>query len=344
MKTINEKLEQWAVKKIESGFQNDVCLLLRHKTLKLEKDGDVMGLESYVPNTTRSNALARTFIINGIGYDLFPQSWERLEKMADIDHYNLTCLNDAEIIWAQNEIYRQRFESLQAKFRANLKNPELMLKRAQNWVNSASELFTEMLFEEKIHLIRKNAGYICDLLAIAIAYTNGTYFPHGQGGQFGELLKMKIIPDNFIEIYEKIILEKDPEMQKKLCHSLLQITKDHIKKLTPDNKPPKRNAEELASWYHELSYTWRRIYHYCGIGDAFTAYLWGCMLQEELGQVAQEYNAPDCDILSAFDAENLKLFTERAADAEQKIIAAIQADGTKLDVYADIDGFLAKNP
>ncbi|MCL2478859.1 MAG: hypothetical protein FWF22_05115 [Treponema sp.] len=344
MKTVNEKLEQWAVNKIESEFREDVCLLLRHKTLRLDKDSEVTGLESYVPNTSRSNGLARTFIINGIGYDLFPQTWERLEKMADIDHYNLTCLNDAEIIWAQKEIYRQRFESLQAKLRANLKNPELMLKRAQNWVNSASELFAEMLFEDRVNLVRQNAGYICDILAIAIAYTNGTYFTHGQGGQFQDLQKMKIIPETFIELYEKIIMEKDPETQKKLCRSLLMTVKDHIKKLTPDERPPKRDAAELASWYHELSYTWRRIYHYCETGDAVTAYLWGCMLQEELGQVYKEYNAPDLDILSAYDAKNLRAFAESAAEAERNIIKVIQADGTKLDIYSDIDEFLAKNP
>ena len=342
MKTINEKLEQWAIKKIEAEFADDVCLLLRHKTLRIDTDSETTGLESYVPDTTRANALAKTFIIGGIGYDLFPQAWERFEKMADVDHYNLTCLDDAVIIWARNDTDRRRFESLQEKFRANLKNPQLMLKRAENWVNTAAELFAETLFEEKAHIIRKNAGYICDILAIAIAYTNGTYFHHGYTGQLDQLRKMKNVPQNFIALYEKIIFENDTDKQKKLCHSLLGIAKNHVKSLARE-QPRNRNPAELASWYQELSYTWRRIYHYSKTGDTASAFLWGCMLQEELGQVREEYNAPDIDILGAFDAGNLAAYVQRAKEAEREIIAAIEADGTRIDTYVDIDQFLGKN-
>ena len=344
MKTVNEKLEQWAVKKVETEFPDDICLLLEHKTLKLDEDSDKMGLESYVPNTTRSSGLARTFIIDGIGYDLFPQPWETLEKMADADHYNLTSLDDAKIIWARNETDRQRFESLQAKLRANLKNPHLMLARAKNWVNSAAELFADTLFEDRTHIIRKNAGYICDLLAIAVAYTNGVHFHHGQSGQLTELRKMKTVPSHFIELYEKAICEKDPDEQKKICRGLLLTVKDHIKSLTPDVHSRKRSAAELAFWYHELSYTWRRIYHFCESGDSISAFMWGCMLQEELGQVAEEYDIPEFDILSAYDAKNLNAFVNQATEAERGIVSAIEADGTKLDVYAGIDEFLEKNP
>ena len=67
------------------------------------------------------------------------------------------------------------------------------------------------------------------------------------------------------------------------------------------------------------------------------------MLQEELGQVREEYGAPDLDILSAWDAGNLKAFAENAAKAEQSIVAAIEADGTRLDIYKNIDEFLEKN-
>ncbi|MCL2834374.1 MAG: hypothetical protein FWD78_14480 [Treponema sp.] len=349
MKTINEKLEQWAIGKIEAEFHDDVCLVLRHKTLKLDRDSGVTGLESYVPNTTRSNALARTFIINGIGYDLFPQTWESLEKMADVDHYNLTSLNDAEIIWAQRETDRQRFESLQARFRANLRNPDLMLKRAQNWVNSAADLFADMLFETKVYMVRQNAGYICDFLAMAIAYTNGTYFHHGHGGELDELKKLKNVPGgfgrmgNFIEKFELTIIEKNIDLQKKFCRELIQQTKNYLCSLTPQPQLKKHRAGELADWYHELSYTWRRIYHYCDAGDAVTAYLWGCMLQGELVQVAGEYDVTELDIMGAYDSKNIKAFAESAAKAEQAITEAIKADGTRLDTYADIDEFLAKN-
>jgi hypothetical protein len=345
MKTTNEKLEDWVIKKIENEFTDDVCLLLDHKTLRLDKDNEMgkTGLEGYVPITPKAHGLARTFIIDGIGYDLFLQTWERFEKMADVDHYNLTCLDDAVIIWARTDADRQRFESLQARLRANLKNPQLMHDRAQKWINSAIELFADTLFENRVHVIRQNAGYICDLLSIALAYTNGTFFHHGQSKQIEELRKMANIPDNFVECYKKVVLEKDPDMQKKLCHSLLYLAKEHVKSFEKKKSSRKRSPMEIADWYHELSYTWRRVYHFCETDDPVSAYLWACMLQEELGQVANEYMVPMFDILSAFDSENLKFFAENAKKAESAIIKAIEADGGKVDRYASIDEFLEKN-
>ena len=344
MKTVNEKLEQWAIKRIETEFTGDVCLLLDHKSLKVPTDSeDKIGFGSYVPRTSRSSALARTFIIDGIGYDLYPQPWERLEKMAEADHYNLTCLDDSRIVWARSEEDRQRFESLQAKLRANLKNPALMLTRARNWINTATELFADTLFEVRTHIVRQNAGYICDMLANAVAYINGGYFRHGQSGQLDELRLMNKVPPDFIALYEKVIREEDTEKQKKHCHSILTAVKEHIKPVSGGGQKGIRNAAELASWYHELSYTWRRVYHFCRAGNAVSAYIWACMLQEEIGRVAADYNAPAFDIMGAFDADKLNVFAENAANAEKGMVAAIEA-GAKLDIYSNVDEFLEKNP
>ncbi|WMT39405.1 hypothetical protein RE628_18425 [Paenibacillus sp. D2_2] len=126
------RLAEWAVKKVESEYHDDVCLLLEHKTLKLEQDMEATTFSFYIPATNRANGLARTFIIDGIGYDLYPMSWERIERMADIKEYNTTCLADAIILWARSEEDRQRFVSLQARLRANLQNPQYMYERAKN--------------------------------------------------------------------------------------------------------------------------------------------------------------------------------------------------------------------
>ena len=132
-------------------------------------------------------------------------------------------------------------------------------------------------------------------------------------------------------------------LQKKLCYSLLVIAKEFIKTLSPEVRQNKRRASELTYWYHELSYTWRRVRNFCQADDAASAYLWACMLQNELGIVANEYNIPDINILDAFDAANLKTFSAYTDEAEQKIIRAIETDGGQIENYTSIDEFLSKN-
>jgi len=74
MKTTNEKLVVWAIKKIVSNYKDDVCLLVAHDTFKLEKDLSGKSISYYVPATEKAYGLAKTFIVNDIGYDLFPMS------------------------------------------------------------------------------------------------------------------------------------------------------------------------------------------------------------------------------------------------------------------------------
>jgi len=222
MNNINRQLADWAIKKIESEYSNDVCLLLEHKTLKLDKDMNAAVFGFYIPATNRANGLARTFIINDIGYDLFPMSWDIIENMADVKHYNTTCLADSEILWARNDEDRQRFISLKARLQANLQNPQYMNERAKKWLNTVTEIYQETLFEEQLCKVRENAGNVCDLLSIAVAFANLNYFTHGQTNQLQELSNMKKVPKDFVKLYHNIVTESCPDKQKRLCYELVK--------------------------------------------------------------------------------------------------------------------------
>jgi len=342
MSKANKKLADWAVKKIESEYHNDVCLLLEHKTLKLEKDMNATSFSFYIPATNRANGLARTFIIDGIGYDLFPMTWETIESMADVKHYNTTCLGDAEILWARSDEDRQRFISLQARLQANLQNPQYMYERAKKWFNTVKEIYQDTLFEEKLYKVRENVGYICDLLSIAVAFVNLRYFKHGQTNQLQELSSMKKIPKNFAKLYRDIITESCPTTQKRLCHELIKNTKEFLAAL---EKPPATKTSpdfsELAAWYQELCYTWRRVYHWCDENDPVNAYIWCCMLQNEVEEWGTKFGITDIDILGCYNASDLAGLRKQAEKIESNFRRAIEENGVKLDEYKTVDDFLS---
>jgi len=347
VKQTGAALADWAIRKIESEYRDDVCLLLEHRTLRLEKDQDKKNSFSfYIPATSRANGLARTFIIDGIGYDLFPVPWERIERMAEVKEYNTTLLADAEILYARTEDDLQRFASLQARLAANLQNPHFMYNRASEWLNTVMEMYQETLFEEALPKVRENAGHICNLLAIAVACVNRSYFKHGQTDQIKELSSMKEVPAGFTDLYERIIRAKTAEEQKRLCHEIIVSTKRFLEQ--HDKNAARRvsapDFSELATWYQELSYTWRRVYYWCDRNDPVNAYLWCCLLQNEADKVGDEYGLADLDIFTAFDADNLSAFRKRAESVERTIVAAIEASGVTIESYPSVEGFLKKNP
>ena len=344
MNETNKPLADWAIEKIESAYRNDVCLLIEHMTHKLEKDVDVTTFGFYIPATNRANGLAKTFIIDGIGHDLFPMSWERMEGMADIMDYNTTCLRDGKILWARNDEDRQRFVSLQARLKANLQNPPYMYERAAKWVDTAKGILHEMLLEKRLYKVRENAGHICDLLAIAVAYANLRYFKHGQTSQLLELSAMKKLPKDFIRLYRDIVEEASPDAQKQLCALLIHNTAEFLRMLqnpVTSKSPP--DFSELANWYQELCYWWRRVYHWCDANDHINAYIWGCGLQGEVEEWGEKFGIADIDILSAYNAKDLTGFRKQAEKVEHSFRAAIEKNGVNLDEYKSIEQFLEAN-
>lgn len=340
----DSRLAEWAVREVETRFRDDVCLLLEHRTLKLEKDMAAKTFSFYIPATNRANGLARTFIIGGIGYDLFPMSWERVERMADVKEYNTTCLADAEILWARSDEDRRRFAALQARLRANLENPKYMLERAGKWFDTVKEIYADTLFEKELCRVRENAGHICDLLSLCVAFANGRYFRHGQTSQLEELSGMEKVPADFARLYEAIIRTPSPDGQMRLCHELIQRTaafldarENHaVKASEPD-------YAELAAWYQELIYTWRRVYHWCDAQDPVNAYIWCCTLQPTVDEWGGRFGVEDRDILGSFDADDLPAFRKRAETVEDKFRRAIAENGVKLDEYSTVEDFLRAN-
>jgi len=343
MKNNSTILSDWAINKINTEYRDDVCLLLAHNALKLEIDIDTASFSYFIPATNRANGLARTFIIDDIGYDLFPIAWERIERMADVKDYNTTCLANANILWARSEEDKQRFISLQARLQANIQNPQHMHERAKSWFNTAKEIHQDNLFEEKLYKVRENAGHICDLLAIAVAFVNQHFFSHGQTNQLNELSGMKKLPDNFMQLYRGIIMEVSPEVQKQLCHTILCSVKAFLDAQEASTEPCAPDFTELAAWYHELSYTWRRVYHWCDNNDPVNAYLWCCMLQNEVEEWGTKFGIAQIDILGSFCGGDLTALRKKANEIEQKFVQAITESGARLDSYATVEDFLNSN-
>lgn len=345
MKTINDRLADWAITKVEKEFKDDVCLLISHDTLKLEKDASGSSLSYFIPATENAYKLAKTFIINGIGYDLFPMSWERIEGMANLDEYNTSCLSDVKILYCRNSEDEKRFTALQEKLQENLQNQEFMFKKSLEKMNVAMELYQTLVFEESIGKVRKGAGYIADFLSIAVAFVNQTYFKNGQTNQISDLLGMKSIPENFIELYKAIVKADSADELKKLCYLIIYNTRKFLNAKKEKSESPvcNHNFGDLANWYQELCYTWRRIYHWCEQNDAVKSFIWGCGLQYELDVVKEEFGLDDMDLLGEFNANDLSSFSKRAECLEKYIVEKINEHGVVLDAYSSVEDFLEKN-
>jgi hypothetical protein len=345
VKKVNEKLLNWTVDKIEKEYKEDVCLLIGNGQFKLTQDADGPSVDYFVPANEKAYQIAKTFIIDGIGYDLYPRSWERVESMANLDDYNPTCLGHAEILYYRSEEDKNRFLAMQAKLQENLKKPEFMFKKALEKLDVAMEIYQTMMFEDRMGKVRMAAGFIADYLSVAVAFVNQTYFKYSQINQMAELSAMQEIPKNFIQYYTAIIHADSVNELKNLCYVMILSTRKFMSNRKPKDENVVYNEEfqNLADWYQELCYTWRRVYFYCHRRDAEKAFVWTCMLQRELDIVKEEFGLKEMDLCGKYSAENLMELRQCAEELEKYIVEEIHNHGVELNEYNSVEDFLAKN-
>ena len=345
MENINKELIDWAIKKIQRDYPEDVSLLIGHKHWKIKPDGDEVAFNFFIPATEHGYALAKTFIIDEIGYDLFPMSWARVEGLANINEGITTCLADGVILYARSEEDKQRFIDLQNKLQENLKNTSFTYKKGLEKINIAMDLYKNMVFEESLGQVRKASGYIAEYLSQAIATLNGTYFERGPENQIEILGNMKYIPEQFLFLYQAIVEAETIDEIKEITHQIIGVTRTYFMERAPhielENK--EFNFEDLAAWYEEGKYTFRRIYYYCDQKDVFNSYAWGYHFQQEFDSIQAEFGLQPMDIMSAYNPKNLDPFRKRTKEIEQYIASEIRKHGVKIREYSSLEEFLKVN-
>jgi len=346
MKIKDDKLDIWAINKIKKEYKDDVLLLIGHQnTYKLEKDAELASLSFFIPASEKAYGLAKAFIIDGVGYDLFPMVWERLERIVNLDEDNATCVGDAEILFYRKEEDKKRFLELQTRLQDHLNDQQFMLNKALEKVNVAMEIYQTMMFEESFYKVRKAAGYILNFLITAVAYSNQTYFKNGYMNHMPELLAMESIPEDFIRLYEAIVKANTNEESKKLCHEMINNTRKYlgVKKGKTEKSNYNQNFTDLAGWYQELSYAWREVYHWCDQNDPIKAFMRGCFLQSEIDIVMEEFGLEELDLLGSFNADDMIAYRKQAEALEKQIVSTIEGHGVTIDAYDSIEEFLEKN-
>lgn len=339
MKNI-EFVTKWVIDTVKEKYPDDIALVVSHSTLRI--DGGEPCVSYFVPITNRGNELSRTFILEGIGFDIWGIPWERLERFAELEEYNLTVLADSEIIYAKNSDWANRFEALKAKQRSNLSDSGKTRECALKAYAQAKNLYTEMLFSQRSD-IRMTAGYMLDYLAQSAAFLNHGYFKKSQTDQLEELKRFKNIPEGFCELYLSIIREKDETKLKEKCRKAIQTVREFLEKNSPAETVRERNYQDLADWYAELSYTWLRLRRYAEKGDFVKVYMWGIFLQNELNGVCEDFALEKPELMECYDCDNPDMFLKRAEELEKMIRKAITEGGGVIREYNSEEEFLNEN-
>uniref|UniRef100_UPI004056A3D7 hypothetical protein n=1 Tax=Acetatifactor sp. TaxID=1872090 RepID=UPI004056A3D7 len=349
------KLTQWVINKIETEYKEDIALLLAVKGHCTDDDRHGECFDYFIPATDRGCELSQTFIIDGVGHDLYPRSWERVAQSATLDEMSVV-LATAEILYARSQQDIDRFHALQEQLENNLKDPVFTYHKALERLDDAMDIYRTLMFEDKTYRARSEASYILGYLTQAVAYLNGTFaespiFSERQA--YESTLETRLyhcpdlisVPDAFFENAGLLLTTSDIDEIKRITHALICSTKDfiHCKKPALPTKNSTIDYQNLADWYQELSLTWRRIRYFCKKNMVEEAYKDACYLQSELIIIAAEFQIEELNLLDSFDPNALSKLALRSEKLENVIRKIIADHGIKINEYASIEEFLATN-
>ena len=348
MRNIDNELIKWAVDKIKNDYAEDVALLIGQKgACKVPTDEQNVAFDFFVPNTNKGYNLAETFIIEDMGYDLFPMSWERLDGIANLNEKITFAFARGVILYARTKEDEERFLKLQEKLKSNLKDKEFAYRKSLEQIDTAMNIFKTMFFDNDISHVRKSAGGIMQYLSMGIATFNGTFLSGSYGStQFvKEISQMSLKPELFGEICEDIVVEKDIDKIKNSVYRLIDTTRRFFMKNRQTEFQDERNYnyEDLAEWYYEARYSFRRVEYYCNTKDYMSAYELGCYLQIEFDAIQGEFGLDRMDLLRCFEWDNLLNFQNQAKKLEEYILKVLRENNIKLKIYDDLQAFLERN-
>lgn len=349
----NRNYIAWIQEKVQQDYPDDISLVLLYGSSINGTFGKKSDVDCcFVPKTERGYALARTFLFDDVGYDLFPMPWERLENIASLQDGLQPIVGDVQILYCGTPEDAQRFADLQKLLRKNLQDDNYVRNIATKKCAQASENISRLKCSRSITQARKFAGLAIALLAEAVAFLNHDYYHRGLKKQFEDLQAgFADVPDEIIRSYQDVTEASTCEGLLQAAENMLNVVCRHWEICIPGLSPFKEERSEevppdplwLAGLYEEISATFQKVNVCCESGNHLLAFLSGVCLQLELDD-ARAAGCPAYDLMGNYDHRNLTEFAKSVRCAEEALIKLIKDNGGSIRHYHSFTAFAANNP
>ena len=345
MKTHHQELLDIVLQVIKTNYANDISIMFIYGSCVNGTANDKSDLDMiFVPKTEKGRKLAKTFICQDCGNDLWGTSWERIEQFANYDDMKVSVIADSRLVYYASEDDRQKYEKLK-KHAFDIQNgvltPEL-IKKAETHLTKAIQYFGELCLSEDMTC----AGGILYEISDVICLLNHTFLHFGTKRMINEMSTFKRLPEGFINAFNAVLHISTMEQAKASCRNLINSVADFLKQIKTEIIKP-IPFSDLAGLYEEISTHWNKIYHCCEEKNAMTAFMAAASLQYELDHVQNRLGTcmPDLQFIRNYDANNLNKLALSAEKAQRAFVELLKNNDVPIvqfDSLSDIKTFLTE--
>lgn len=348
---------RWIRQRAARDFPQDLALVLHYGSSATGTAGPGSDVDCcFVPRTADGLRFARTFVIDEVGHDIFPMSWQRLERIADLGEPLEPLVGDSVLLFAASPQNHQRLQTLRCRLSQSLADPRLRHARAVENLETAATRLARVSGSIDPGRIRTAAGLSGLDLAHAVALANGTYFHHGPKGILNELQALPHLPDMFLPRLTAVLTTAEPAAAMAGGARLLQATAAFLDVPPPPIPAPRPGTTEpapetpaaidpqsLAHLYEEICSSFVKVKNRCASGNAVQAAIDALLLQRILDEdVPTGVALPN--LMEALDPDSLGDLMARVDVIDAALLHAITDAGGQIERYRDLNTFLHANP
>jgi predicted nucleotidyltransferase len=334
------ELLETIVEKIETSYSEDVSLLICYGSYitgdyRVTSDIDFF----FVPKTKKGYTLGHQFILNDIGYDLWPVSWERLTDISKLEEKLVSILMDGEVLFASSKEDLRRLDDLKNTLKRNLSNETIVGKTSMEYLGEAKALYFDMQVHER-NMYFIDAVKIVESLLFVIAIVNGMYTKKGVKQIEAELNRFSIIPVRFLGTYRKLIRASSKAEVQHLTNELIIETEELWN--TRFNKDQKdSNPSDLAGFYEEFKSTYNKLLLACDGKNYEKAYYAGFMIDRETQSFLNDYAPAGAfpHIIDQVLSNNYEVIRDSCLEHEQQLIKLLEQNGIDINTYTNSTEF-----
>ncbi|MEG0775383.1 hypothetical protein [Clostridium sp.] len=283
----DKKILEIIKNKIINDYKNDISLLILYGNDMMDTDEN-LGIRFYfIPKNERGKNLSTQFIVEGVSYDLFPMSWERLIANAAMDSPQGYLLLGTEIVYYSDDEVLNRFENMKDSLRTILsgKYDEVLVNKAYEYFNeSYIYLYNMYKYNKSMSSVRLEAGKLLNKIANAMGFVNREYYKNGNGSVLGDSLKLERLPKDYKALVDDIVFSTSSEEIYLKSLSLVENTRELLLDMKKENKQTELFETLFTGYYEEL----KKSLNKCNIAvsqkNYYKLFELFSYIQEEVGQ------------------------------------------------------------
>jgi len=197
------------IEKIQKDYKEDIAVVVVMGSYIYNETHSRSDLDMYfVPKTERGRNLGKVFIIDGIGFDFWPISWERLERMANHEERTTSIITEGQILYYGAEEDLENFNRLREKA-LDTSDRKKFIEKSNKQFEKTYQSYFQLLLDQSLTDARKHAMEIISSITYATALLNGTTIKRGRGKLKKEILNMNLVPKDFSSLYDTVFVSKD---------------------------------------------------------------------------------------------------------------------------------------